>query len=494
VGGRDARHGARSKARSRARSTGRSRGWATTWLPVSLVLLLLAAAAASYRFDLGERWFGFEGPDPSTDPAAVAPPEGLVLPALETPEPVADQAGGTLDPAKVRRTVAPLLRNRDLGRDVLATVADLDGRLLFSSGTGEAIPASTTKLLTTTAALETLGPDHTFATTVVSGGPGRIVLVGGGDPFLASKPVDPQGSTYPRRADVDSLARATARALADAGRTRVRVGYDASLFSGPEVNPHWPDTYVPEGVVAPITALWVDEGRPASGFGRVDDPAATAASVFAAALARRGIDVVGVPTPRRAGPDATELARVTSAPLSQIVERVLDVSDNEAAEVLSHQVGLARTGRGSFDTGARSVLQVLDGLGVPTDGAEVYDGSGLSREDRLDPDTLAAVVELAARTDHPELRAVVTGLPVAGFTGSLDHRFTDGDGAGRGLVRAKTGTLSGVSALAGTVTDRDGRPMVFVVMADRVALVDTLAARDALDGVAAALAACSCGG
>jgi D-alanyl-D-alanine carboxypeptidase/D-alanyl-D-alanine-endopeptidase (penicillin-binding protein 4) len=462
-------------------------------LPVGLVLAILAAAVASFQFDLGERWFGLGEPDPTSDPAAVAPPPGLVLPALQAPAPVAGQSPrGGLAPAKVRRAVAPLLNDKDLGRDVLATVSGLDGILLFSSGTGEAIPASTTKLLTTTAALEVLGPEHTFATTVVAGGPRRIVLVGGGDPYLASKPV--ASSTYPHRADIQTLARATARKLHHQGRERVRIGYDASLFSGPAVNPHWPDTYIPEAVVAPITALWVDEGRPASGYGRVSDPAQSAAAAFAAALAKRGIEVIGSPTDMTARQNATELARVTSPPLSQIVERILDVSDNEAAEVLGHQVGLAETGRGAFDTGARSVLKVLDRLGVPVQGAKVYDGSGLSRENRIDPDTLAGVLEVAARAAHPELRAVVTGLPVAGFTGSLTYRFDDAAGApGRGAVRAKTGTLSNVSSLAGVVTDRDGNPMVFAVMADRIKLVDTLGARDALDDFAAALAACHCG-
>jgi D-alanyl-D-alanine carboxypeptidase/D-alanyl-D-alanine-endopeptidase (penicillin-binding protein 4) len=470
VGRRDAHHGSRL----------------ALWLPVALVLGVLAAAGVAF-------WLDRDLPDPTDDPAAVAAPPGLALPALSAPEPVAEPAQGTLDPAKVRRAVARLLRDQDLGPDVLATVAGLDGSLLYSSGTGTATPASTLKLLTTAAALEALGPDHTFATTVVADGPGRIVLVGGGDPLLASSPADRDQPAYPQRADVATLAKATARAMRDSGRTRVRLGYDASLFSGPAVNPHWPDTYVPEGVVAPISALWVDEGRPATGLGRVDDPAATAATAFAAALDRAGIDVVGRPQTRRAAPDAAELARVTSAPVSQIVEQTLLVSDNEAAEVLSRQVGLATSGVGSSAAGARGVLEVLGTLGVPTDGARVYDGSGLSRDDLLDPDTLSALLQASAAVGHPELRAILTGLPVAGFNGSLADRFDDQE-QGRGLVRAKTGTLSGVSGLAGTVTDRDGRPMVFALLADRVALVDTLDARDALDAVSSALAGCRCGG
>ena len=103
-----------------------------------------------------------------------------------------------------------------------------------------------------------------------------------------------------------------------------------------------------------------------------------------------------------------------------------------------------------------------------------------------------AVLRLAASDDHPGLRPVLTGLPVAGFTGSLEYRFTDTAPPARGRVRAKTGTLTGVSALAGVATDLDGTTVTFVLVADRVALVKTLAAREALDAAAAAIAGCHC--
>jgi D-alanyl-D-alanine carboxypeptidase/D-alanyl-D-alanine-endopeptidase (penicillin-binding protein 4) len=272
----------------------------------------------------------------------------------------------------------------------------------------------------------------------------------------------------------------------------VRVGYDDSLFAGPQFAPTWEPDYGPDEVVAPITALWVDEGRPRSGFGRVPDPSDRAARVFAAALAQQGITVLGAPEQVRAGADARELARVDSAPLAQIVERVLDVSDNEAAEVLGHHVGLAAGGEGSFAGGVRGVEKTLRDLGVPLTGAALYDGSGLSRADRLDPATLMALLRLVADPEHPELRPVLTGLPVAGFTGSLAYRFEEKARGGTGTVRAKTGTLTGVSGLAGVVTDRDGTPLVFVVVADKVAVVDTLDARAALDRIAADLAGCAC--
>ncbi|MEP9362488.1 D-alanyl-D-alanine carboxypeptidase/D-alanyl-D-alanine-endopeptidase [Nocardioides sp. CN2-186] len=432
-----------------------------------LVLGLLAAAGIAY--------VEVDRAAPSDDPAAIPPPAGLTLPALTTPSPVATGATGSADPGAVRRAVEQVLDDADLGPHVLATIAGLDGSQLYSAGSGTAMPASTLKLLTTTAALDTLGPDHTFDTTVVTDGPRRVVLVGGGDPLLS-----PQ--------DLKKLARATAAKVTGT----VKVSYDISLFSGPAINPHWPATYVPEGVVSPIQALWVDEGRAATGFGRVDDPAAAAAQVFADDLVRAGLTVRGTPDERTVA-DGTEVARISSRPLSQIVEHTLTTSDNEAAEVLSHQVGLAVSGVGSFAAGAKAVVQSVDDLGVPTSGAKVYDGSGLSRDDLVGSDTLASVLEVAASADHPELRSVVTGLPVAGFTGSLVDRFGQGDLAGRGVVRAKTGTLTGTSGLAGIVTDRDGTPIVFALIADRVDVLDTLDAREALDEVATALAACRCG-
>lgn len=457
-----------------------------------LVLAILACAGAAYRFDLGHRWFGTGDPDPDTAPAAVEPPEGLDLPALTRPAPVADPLpdAGTLSPEKVRRAVDRFLRDRDLGKSVHAVVAGMDGGPpALSFGADPGMPASTTKLLTATAALDTLGPDHTFETTVVGGGANRIVLVGGGDPFLARRP---ESSGWPHGADVMSLAHRTAAALHQRGRGKVRVGYDDSLFTGPAENPKWRRSYVPDGVVSPITALWVDEGVDASGFGRVADPSADAAAEFVRAIERSGIRVLGKPAPERAGRGAPVLARVTSAPLAEIVEQVLSVSDNEGAEVLARHVGLAVSGKGSSAAGADAVLSTLRRLSVHTDGATVYDGSGLSRKDRIDPDTLVDVLRVASSRNHPDLRPVLTGLPVAGFTGSLALRFDDAPVPGRGHVRAKTGTLTGVSALAGVATDLDGVPLVFALIADRVKLRDTLDARDALDDLAAALGSCHC--
>jgi len=461
-------------------------------------------------------------PTETATPTATAPTETTAPTPLTSPTAPALPSEATAlapDQAAISAALTPRLRAGALGRHVVAAVAPLRvaalqgaplqgaspeataspaaGDPVFVSGQGSFVPASTMKLLTAAAALEALGPEHVFTTRVVGSatptqGVDRITLVGGGDPYLSSRPT-PAG-TYPPRADLRALARDTAAALRATGdaRPRVRLGYDATLFPGPAVNPHWRPDYITGGVAAPTSALWVDEGRVAGGYGRVADPPAVAAQAFATALRRAGVRVVGAPRARPAPTDAPALAEVHSAPLREIAAHVLDVSDNDAAEVLARHVGIAAGRTGSIEDAQTAIATTLAGLGVPLDGARLYDGSGLSRDNRLTSAALLAVLQAAASPEHPDLTAVLTGLPVAGFTGSLQWRFAEGPPAGRGLVRAKTGTLTGVHALAGVATDRNGTDFAFLLVADAVAADRALAAREALDRGAAALAACRC--
>lgn len=469
------------------------------WLPELLVLVLLASAVATTRFDLGARWLGWDDGSQGDDPAKVLPPPGLDLPKVGTAAAIAQPLdGGAVSDAAVAAALRPFVDRPKLGPHVGVLVTQVsDGRVVYRHGATSVTPASTMKLLTSAAALESLGPMRRFRTSVTSVPPGqsgqgtsRITLVGGGDPFLASKPTT--GSTYPHRADLVTLARQTAAKLRAEGRQRVRLDYDASLFTGPSSSPSWPDDYLTDAVVPPISALWADEGHRAGGHGYVDDPALAAARMFRKALTSQGITVVGRPRSHTAAPNAQELAAVESAPLGEIVQRVLDVSDNNAAEVLAHQVGIAEKKGGSFAGGASAVPAVLDRLGVQTQGTRIFDGSGLSRHDVLTTQTIVDVLRVAASDEHPELRQVVTGLPVAGYTGSLANRFDTGALAGRGRVHAKTGTLTGVHGLAGIATDVEGNQLAFVMVADRVKVENTLPARAIVDRMAAALGACAC--
>lgn len=480
----------------------RSRRWvrALAWSLVP-VLGLSGALVALYSTDRGREaaaeWTDQvtelvtgtrdDGPSAAASPMAGTTP--LPTPAAPT-EPTSTQPPAA-DSAAIARILQPRLRPKVLGPHVVAAVAPLaGGDAVFSSGADPVAPASTMKLLTTTAALGVLGPDHVFTTQVVSAESGRITLVGGGDPYLARKPV-PEG-TYPARADLRTLSRATAKSLTAAGVTRVRLDYDAGLFEGPALNPHWPSSYVPDDVVSPTSALWVDEGHQPDGYGRVSDPALTAATEFAAALRKQGVRVVGSPRSHPAAAGATVVAEVQSAPLAEIVARVLEVSDNDAAEVLARQVALGSGQPGSIEGAMTGIVLTLTNLGVSLAGTQLYDGSGLSRDNRLTTASLLQVLQTAAAAENPRLRAVITGLPVAGFTGSLQWRFADSPARSRGMVRAKTGTLTGVHGLAGVATDRNGADLAFVLIADQVAPDQALAARAALDRAAAALGACRC--
>ena len=364
------------------------------------------------------------------------------------------------------------------------------GKALFSHRAGAAeIPASVNKLLTSAAVLSMLGPEHRFSTSVVRSGKKQIILVGGGDPYLATRTTS---STYPARASVADLAGKTAVTLKKEKRTSVTLGYDATLFTGPAWNPTWPSGYADQ--VTPTSALWVDEGRLAGGSPgpRTSDPAGQAARAFAAALRKHGIKVTDI---ARAEADAGDprIAAVSSMPLERIVEQVLMTSDNDGAEVLFRQVAVAGGRTGSISQARRQLRQTLTKLKAWHEDTVVHDGSGLSRDDRVGADSLSRVLRLAAEDSHPQLRGLITGLPVAGVEGSLKHRFVTQDTvAARGMVRGKTGTLRQVYSLAGFVRTTDGTLIAYAFITNGA--TGEFAAKSWLDEVAAAVAGCGCQG
>ncbi len=160
--------------------------------------------------------------------------------------------------------------------------------------------------------------------------------------------------------------------------------------------------------------------------------------------------------------------------------------------MLLRHVGLATQDVGSTAVGRRGVRALLAAAGVRLGPSTFYDGSGLSRRNVTTAASLVDVLQLAASPDRTELRHVISGLPVAGFTGSLADRMGAGPPSALGRVRAKTGTLRGVTSLAGLAVDLDGHVLVFALLADRVDESRTFFAEAALDAAAAALGACGC--
>ncbi|MGW0802178.1 D-alanyl-D-alanine carboxypeptidase/D-alanyl-D-alanine endopeptidase [Nonomuraea sp. NPDC002799] len=359
-----------------------------------------------------------------------------------------------------------------LGDRVGAVVLDtVTGERVFASNADTPIvPASTTKIVTCAAALASLGPDTRLSTRVVQGTqPGGVVLVGGGDPFLAG-PSARQG--YPKQASLTTLAARTAAALKAKGVKKVTLSYDASLFAGTPIAPGWKPNYIPDGEVAPTYALTMDEGRqnPRYNAPRVANPPQHAATAFAGLLAKQGIAVSRSVRAAKAPAGAAELARVDSAPLYALVEHTLTRSDNDLAEALARHVAIKEGQEASYAGWSKAVTGVLQRLGA-AQGVALSDGSGLSPRNRISPSALAKLIAMSGSADHPGLHAIASGMPVAGFSGTLGNgrRFTASDSRGQvGLVRAKTGTLNNVNTLAGMATTKDGRLVTFAFMADHV--------------------------
>ncbi len=435
-------------------------------------------------------------PSAGRDPYANrVPPPGSVLARLPR------SPAGPASAAGLRRVLAPLDRAPAVAPRSGYLVADpWTGAVRFSAGGARAVtPASTLKLLTSTAVLDRWGAGHRFATRVVlagaSAGVAHLVLVGGGDPSLtsvggavaATAPVASTAVTGPAR--LPGLAALTVRALRAQGVRRVTLRVDDTLFAGPAVNPAWPRRDVPEGFVAPVDALSVDNGRVRPGSAvRVADPARSAGAVFAGMLRVDGITVAGGVTRTRAPAAARVLAAVSSPTLAALLRHLLQASDNDYAETLLRQVAVGTSVPASSVGASRAVRARLTALGIDLAGTVQDDGSGLAHGDRVRPVTLAAVIRRDLWT--PRLSAVVTGLPVAGRSGSLLDRMGGSRGAAAGRVVAKTGTLTGVHALAGYVVPRSADPVVFVLMVAGAA--DDEDAEERLDDAAVGLARCGC--
>jgi D-alanyl-D-alanine carboxypeptidase/D-alanyl-D-alanine-endopeptidase (penicillin-binding protein 4) len=463
------------------------------------LLLAVGAVAAAGPWDSGQRraerqWaagqdrtggaqHGASGASGTRAPAP-APSAPEVLAPLDAPggapdhEASATAGASSADPARtapldLAKTLRPLLDDPALGSARTAAVIDVaTGKRLYSrDDTRPMTPASTVKLATMTAALSALGPDHRIATTVLATPDARrLTLLGGGDATLDAK-------------RLAALADSTAEALRGRHVTSVHVGYDVSLYTGPREH-----SIGPNDNIAPVTALMTDEGRldhstsgPAP---RSGDPAGDATEDFARLLRRRGIRTTGAQGPERAAKNAKALTRTYSAPLADLVEHALTESDNDIAESLARQTAMAVHRPVSFAGAGQAVREELTKLKLPLSGARFADGSGLDRKDRASAALLASLLTRAADRHHPELRPVLTGLPVAGFTGTLEGRYTDSAPAA-GLVRAKTGTLTGVNTLAGTVVDGGGRLLAFAFMAGGTPAPD--AAQKALDRLSGAL-------
>ncbi len=349
-------------------------------------------------------------------------------------------------------------------------------------------PASTNKTLTSAAALLALDRQARVTTRVVEAGQaGTVVLVGGGDPTLSGAPPG-QDTWYHGAARLSDLADQVRRS----GVTPTAVQVDTSLFSGPTFAPGWDPADIEGGDIAPIESVMLDAGRiqPATDESRRSvTPALDAGRALATAL---GLDPAQVTVTNHAvAAGARQLAAVQSAPLIDRLNEMMNVSDNVMAECIAREVAAAMQRPLSFTGAVDAVTNRLNTAHVSTGNAILRDSSGLSVDDRLTAKILDSVVQAAAGPDEPKLRPLLDLLPIAGGSGTLSDRFLDATfhAAGpAGWLRAKTGSLTAINALAGVVTDRSGRVLTFALISNDAGM----SGRTAIDAVASTLWSCGC--
>ncbi|MGH3536031.1 MAG: D-alanyl-D-alanine carboxypeptidase/D-alanyl-D-alanine endopeptidase, partial [Pseudonocardiaceae bacterium] len=457
------------------------------WVAV-VVAVLLCAVFAGIGVGFGVTALGATGLVDRVAATVPPPPPVVVHPVLR---PVPDD-GPAPSPIGVGAVLDPLVAAGGLGTLSGEVLDPATGTVLWRQDPTTALmPGSTAKLLTASAALLTLDHQARLRTTVLAGAePGTVVLVGGGDPTLSAAPSG-TATGYPGAARLDDLV-AQVRAH---GPVR-RVLVDVSRYVGDAFAPGWFPADVAGGYIAPIEPIMLDGGREDPNQ-EVSPRSAKPATAAAAELARRlGADPDTV-TVGYAPPGAAVLGAVSSPPVQDLVATALTESDNVLAEALAREVARATGAQPSFSEASQAVLTVLRGHGFDVSGAAMVDGSGLSVDDAVPATLLTELLGAAAAPDRSNadqqrtvaLRPLLVGLPVAGGSGTLADRYHGPTAGGRGWVRAKTGTLTGVNSLAGTVLDAEGRMLVFALLSNGP---NPASVRPRLDALAAGLRSCGC--
>ena len=416
------------------------------------------------------------------------------------------------DPAVLKELLDAELKVTGSGTFHGSVLDALTGEVLYDlRGSTAVTPASSLKVLTAAAALAELGADTRFETAVYAGkSAGTIVLKGGGDVLLAAgesdeDQADEDESDEDRtvsRAGLATLADKTVAALAERGtKGTVSIQLDDTLFTGVSLSPDWNSEDVEAGEITAlyplaINSAWAEEG--VSSGPRVEDAALAAAEAFADALeasaAGYGFSVNPVIERGTAADGAEQLAVVESAPVADQVRHLLLTSDNYLAEALARMTARATGREATFDGGTEAVAAAVSRLGVDTAGLVMADASGLAAGTKISTRQLAETVQASLTTTDNDVRALPYSLPVAGLSGTLAARFSNGAQASEpavGVVRGKTGTLFAVTSLSGFVTDTDGRLLSFAFAANGLE-ANTMQARAAVDAAAAVLAGCGC--
>lgn len=388
------------------------------------------------------------------------------------------------------------------------------------------IPASNVKLLTTAAALHKLGSEFKIQTSIYDVGAGSLRVVGRGDPTLTdtqlrelAQQLKRQGVRKVQRLIVDdSYFQGNAVNLSWEWED-VQADYGASANSlilnqnaialtlspqkpGQPLQVSWADaiarkqwqvennsitveaakaqtlttnsrspttvevTAVLGKPVLQIRGQLAVDSEPESFGVAIVDPAAYFLQHFQNVLAAEGITVAqaSVASSSHVG-DERELAAVESPSLATLLMETNQQSNNLYAEVLLRSLGAisALQGQNSDEIGLSVVKQTLTEIGVDPESYVLVDGSGLSRKNLVSPEALVQTLKVMAQS--PDASTYLASLPVAGISGTLERRL--GDTPAQGNLRAKTGTISGVSALSGYLNVPGYQPLVFSIMVNQ---------------------------
>jgi len=432
------------------------------------------------------------------------------------------------DPGSLTKDLDAILANPGLsgaGVGLVVRAADTGEVLYRHESDRRQQPASNAKLVTSAAALEVLGPDYHFSTTVAASASttnsvlrGDLYLKGTGDPTMLAADYDALAAQvaasgvrlvtgnlvaddtwfddmrlasgwawddepFYYNAQVSALTAAPDTDF-DAGSIIVTVTPGAAAGQPVRVTTTPPTDHVKivssavTGAPGSGSSITVDREHGTNNilvtgsmatdasadneFMAVWDPTGYAASLLSAALRAHGVRVLGRTTRAATPAGATQLAARQSIPLHDLLTPFLKLSNNLHAEILVKAMGRARSNTGSWDAGVAAIKTVLPGLGIDPARMFLVDGSGLSRMDHVSPDQISALL-IAARA-KPWFQTWYTALPIAGDP----DRFVGGtlrnrmrNTAAANNVHAKTGSFTGTSALSGYVTAANGRQLVF---------------------------------
>ncbi|HEV2017769.1 MAG TPA: D-alanyl-D-alanine carboxypeptidase/D-alanyl-D-alanine-endopeptidase [Gemmatimonadaceae bacterium] len=393
-------------------------------------------------------------------------------------------------------TSQPEFRNAQWG---VLIVNPRTGDTLYTKNAGKLfMPASNMKIITSAAALTLLGPDYRYRTTFLTDGEvrdslldGNLLVIGRGDPTVSDRM---RGTaTTVMDALADSLRAHRIRQISGS-LARVGDAFPDSIYGygwewddlGEYYGAGVDELIFNEGMAPTKLRPLPDTARDSLYSGPAKNPAKAYLDAFHDALVRKSIRIDGtvrdsvLPTPLK----MDTLFVLVSPPLREILPALLKPSQNQIAEILLRTIGLERGGLGTADSARKIVGQQLLAWGVQPDGFVIRDGSGLSDQDLLTPETIVRVLDRIQR--DTAFAAYYNAMPIAGVDGTIDTRMKGTPAEGN--VHAKTGTLAKARSLSGYVTTADGERLIFSILANNTTTPGS-AVTQVADNIAAALAA-----